>query len=73
MVRRMNAHFVFKSYVKEDHGQPLFGTQFNNFLSPDSPMVFASVGANRVTIYECADSGQIDVLQCYGDPDVSRC
>lgn len=57
------------SYVKEDHGQPLFGVQFNHHVKDGQPLVFATVGSNRVTIYDCADNGMLKLEQAYCDPD----
>lgn len=68
----MKSNFKYRNYVKEDHGSSLFGTQFNYFLKHDQPMVFASVGSNRVSVYKCTDDGGLKLVQCYADPDVSK-
>ena len=44
--------YRYVGFLKEDHGQPIFGVSVNHHLGPDQPTVFATVGNNRVTIYE---------------------
>lgn len=57
--------------MKEDHAQPIFGVQFNQHLRDGQPLVFATAGNNRISIYQCMEDGSTKLLQCYSDPDVS--
>jgi len=34
--------------------------------------MFATVGSNRIAVYECRENGYIKLLQAYTDPDVSE-
>jgi polycomb protein EED len=52
--------------------QPIFGVSLNHFLDEDQPIVFATVGNNRVTIYEALSNGDNKLLQCYADPDADE-
>lgn len=64
--------YKFDCSLKEDHGQAIFGVRFNHCLGKDQPMVFATVGTTRVTVYECPREGGIKLVQCYSDPDVDE-
>lgn len=58
--------------MKEDHAQPIFGVQFNQHLRDGQPLVFATAGNNRISIYQCMEDGSTKLLQCYSDPDTEE-
>ncbi|XP_068150317.1 polycomb protein esc [Drosophila tropicalis] len=77
--------YKYSYHVREDHNHQIFGVQFNPFLDRNQ-LVFATVGKDRVSIYECVkqnathnsddeedqpDHG-IRLLQVYADPDTDE-
>ncbi|CAL1547484.1 unnamed protein product [Lymnaea stagnalis] len=71
-MKKCRLQFKCTNYLKEDHGQPLFGIQINLVMKETDPILFATVGHNRVTIYECHDGGKIKLLQSYVDPSTDE-
>jgi len=67
-LKKSKLQFKCTNYLKEDHGQPLFGIVVNLNMKDSDPVLFATVGHNRVTIYECHEGGKIKLLQSYADP-----
>lgn len=54
----------------EHHRKPLYCVAFNH-CDPRNQDLFASVGANRATVYRARPDGAIEVVQTYADADVS--
>ncbi len=52
--------------------QPIFGVSVNHHLGPEHPTVFATVGNNRVTVFEAMADGNCKLLQSYADPDADE-
>ncbi|XP_042519124.1 polycomb group protein FIE1-like [Macadamia integrifolia] len=48
--------------------RPLYAVAFN-FIDDRYYTVFATVGGNRVTVYQCLEGGVIAILQSYVDED----
>lgn len=68
------SNLICRSHIRDEFttgNNNVYCVQFNNFLGPMEPMIFASVAGHRVSVYECKPIGAIELLQCYGDPDVS--
>jgi polycomb protein EED len=54
--------------VKEDHGKVIYCVAFSKLL----PTFFATVGANRLSIYESKPNGVIELVQVYADEDTEE-
>ena len=65
----MKLFFRCTGFLREDHGQPIFGVSVNHHLGPDQPLVFATVGNNRVTIYEGLQNGKEAYLAVFYIPN----
>ncbi|XP_006824118.1 polycomb protein EED-like [Saccoglossus kowalevskii] len=70
--KKCKLQYKCANFVKEDHGQPLFGVQFNTHCQEGDAQIFATVGSSRVTVYEIQDDGGIKLLQGYCDPDADE-
>ncbi|VDD84447.1 unnamed protein product [Mesocestoides corti] len=75
-----NLNFKQTAFIRENHGKSIFGVAFNsdNRSRPTDPLLFATVGGNHVTIYQCKNlsmpaEGSIEgppviLLQSFADP-----
>lgn len=55
--------FKFAQCVIEDHKRAIYSVQFNRYVNYD---LFATVGANRITVYKIEDDS-IEPLLCFAD------
>lgn len=67
-MKAIKPKYKFVQCVREDHGEPIFSIQFNPFVDYD---MFATVGANRVTVYKIIDN-QLEPVLCFADPNKSE-
>ncbi|RZF48096.1 hypothetical protein LSTR_LSTR002162 [Laodelphax striatellus] len=67
--KNFKLQYNFGCSAKVDHGQALWGAQFNHHMVDGEPLVFACVGSNRVSIYECPVTGGLKLVQVYADPN----
>lgn len=74
MAKKAASKGAFKctNSIREEHGKPLFGVAFSYHLPPNTAQMFATVGSNRVTIYECRESGYMKAVQAYVDSDTEE-
>ncbi|XP_064606882.1 polycomb protein EED-like [Liolophura sinensis] len=70
--KKSKLQFKCTNNLKEDHQQPIFGIQINQNQRPGDPVLFATVGSNRVTVYRCLENGRIKLLQAYVDPSTDE-
>lgn len=61
-------NYEYQSYAKEDHRQPIYAVNFCD-CCPGYEDYFVTVGGNRVSVYQCLDNGEMDVVQTYADGD----
>ena len=70
-------NFIFKSMIKQEEYEysskqnyneaVLYGVQMNPYLQKNKQFIFAAVGKNRASIYECEPNGSIVLRQTYVD------
>ena len=67
---KRDLNFRFTGMVKEDHKLQIYYICFCDQMAPYDRF-FATVGANRASVYECEPGGNIKCTQVYADDDVS--
>jgi len=70
-VNVVNTLFKYTCHMKEDHSSEIFAVNFNHHLRDGDPYIFASVGRNRVCVYECGIEGGLKPILVFADPNVS--
>jgi len=75
LITKAKLNYKCTNFIKEDHKQPIFGVQFYQHVgdSEDDPLIFGTVGSNRVSIYRCGtDCGRINLYQSFADADLEE-
>ena len=54
----------------QDAKKQIYDVKFNLKLRSGQPHIFATVGADRINIFECDKDGGLRILQVYSDPEV---
>ena len=67
---KCRGEFKFTSIIQEEHRSPIYCLDFNT-CDLRYKDFFATVGSNRVTVYELLPESKIEVVQCYIDDNVS--
>lgn len=60
--------YKFVETATEDHKKPIFSIQFNRYVAYD---MFATVGANRITVYKIIDN-LLEPVLCFADPNTNE-
>lgn len=60
--------YKFVECAVEDHKKPIFSIQFNRHVTYD---MFATVGANRITVYKIIND-LLEPVLCFADPNVNE-
>ncbi|XP_055312080.1 polycomb protein esc-like [Sitodiplosis mosellana] len=68
-----NLKYKLSSFLKFKKDTPkMWSVEFNHFLKPGQPNIFALVGGQWFSIYESTANGQIKQLMYYKDPDAKE-
>ncbi|KAL5009886.1 hypothetical protein ScPMuIL_012191 [Solemya velum] len=71
-LKKCKLQYKCTNFFKEDHRQPIFGISINQNQREGHPVVFATTGHNRISLYECQENGKIKLLQAYADPSTDE-
>ncbi|XP_065179742.1 polycomb protein EED-like [Sycon ciliatum] len=70
--KRQTPQYKFSNFVKEQHKKNLFGVAFNYHAAEGSPLLVATVGSNRATVYECDNAGSLTPIRAYADAEANE-
>jgi len=67
--RGVNRDFKLTMILKEHHKTSLWGVAINVWKTRKGETLFATVGSNKVTIYESYNNEEVKLLKCFEDLD----